>query len=195
MPEFNLSSLVDSQLAAQPFPHFPLTNILTGGLDKLLFDWFEQTDAWGLTETSFYKQYEFSFLDTDVPVQLSLLTSENTIAKIIAESQKAFGVSQLKLVGITAHKLVDGHKIGVHNDFIDGDETHRLLIQINENWQPENGGFLMLFNSKDPNDLASIIQPINNTGIAFEISPKSYHAVSTIHNFHRYTLVYTFSNN
>jgi Rps23 Pro-64 3,4-dihydroxylase Tpa1-like proline 4-hydroxylase len=93
-----------------------------------------------------------------------------------------------------AHKLVNGQKIAIHNDFNNGDETHRLVIHINPHWKEENGGFLMLFSSSNAEDLSKIINPINNTAFGFEISSSSHHAVSKIYDYIRYTIVYTFKN-
>ncbi len=89
-------------------------------------------------------------------------------------------------------KLVNGHTIRLHNDFIPGRETHRLLIQLNRNWQDENGGFLLFFNSSAPEDIHRVIHPVHNSSVGFAISPKSNHAVSTVYNGERYTLVYSF---
>ncbi|MDP2162069.1 MAG: cyclophane-containing peptide 2OG-Fe(II) oxygenase YhhC [Flavobacterium sp.] len=175
-----------------PFRHFSSVSALNGGLDKELFKWFEETDKWGYTETDFYTQYEFSLFDTDIPVPLECLLDRSFIIAIENEFKKVYNSSSLELVGVTAHKLVDGYKMGVHNDFIGEQETHRFLIQINSNWQENNGGYLMLFNSTNADDVSKIILPLNNTGFGFEISPKSYHAVSTVYDFCRYTLVYTF---
>lgn len=176
----------------QPFKTFSLVNVLKNGLEKKLFEWFESTDAWGYTETDFYTQYEFSLFDVNLPDILKCLITENTLKSIEQEFIKIYSITSFQIVGITAHKLVDGYKIGVHNDFIGDEETHRFLIQVNPNWKEENGGFLMLFNSSDSKDVAKIIMPLNNTAFGFEISPKSYHAVSTVYNFSRYTIVYTF---
>jgi Rps23 Pro-64 3,4-dihydroxylase Tpa1-like proline 4-hydroxylase len=176
-----------------PFPHFSSGYIINAGIDCELLNWFEHTRLWSLTETDFYSQYEFSLLEIELPERLKCLIEASSVDAIKTYFEHAFGVAGLVLVGITAHKLIDGHRMGVHNDFIGKDESHRLVIQINENWVQENGGFLMLFGSKNPQDVSKVVQPLHNSGIGFEISPNSYHAVSTVHNFKRYTLVYTFN--
>lgn len=175
-----------------PFPHFSCTDVLKGGLEKELFDWFEKTDSWGLTEMDFYTQFEFSLFDVELPKNLKPLSSIGTINIIKEKMSACFDAHNLEISGITAHKLINGHKIGVHNDFIGGEETHRMVLQINPGWNEDNGGFLMIFNSSDPEDLAKLVMPLNNTAFGFEISPRSYHAVSAVRNYSRYTLVYTF---
>jgi Rps23 Pro-64 3,4-dihydroxylase Tpa1-like proline 4-hydroxylase len=175
-----------------PFRHFSLVSVLKNGLETDLLEWFETTDAWSYTETDFYTQYEFSLFDAQIPVTLRALLDDTTIAAIENEFKNVYNTPSLQLVGLTAHKLIDGYRMGVHNDFIGEDETHRFLIQINANWGEDNGGYLMLFNSTNAEDVSKIVRPLNNTGFGFEISPKSYHAVSTVYDFSRYTLVYTF---
>lgn len=186
---FNLSSLT---VEAQPFPHFYSTSAFQNNFESQLFNWFESTGAWGLTETDFYEQYEFSFLNVELPKDIQFLISEKIIAIIEDKFKTAFNIKSFDLVGVTAHKLVNGQRIGIHNDFINGDETHRLVIHINPGWREENGGFLILFSSSKANDVSKIINPINNSAFGFEISSHSYHAVSKIYDFSRYTIVYTF---
>jgi Rps23 Pro-64 3,4-dihydroxylase Tpa1-like proline 4-hydroxylase len=103
-----------------------------------------------------------------------------------------FSVKLNSEVVLTAHKLIAGHTIRLHNDFVPERETHRLLIQFNREWQDENGGFLLFFNSPAPEDINRIIRPVHNSSVGFAISPKSNHAVSTVNNGERYTLVYSF---
>lgn len=175
-----------------PFPHLSCSSVLRDNIESKLYSWFELTDKWGLTEEEFYTQYEFVLTPAELPEDLKCLISNDTIEVIKCAFKKAFTSNTLKTVSIVAHKLVDGHKIGVHNDYINAEETHRLVIQINPEWKVENGGFLMLFNSANSADVSKIVKPLNNSAFGFEISNKSYHAVSTVRNFSRYSIVYTF---
>ena len=191
----NLSSSINlsaSKIASLPFPHLSCASVLNEGLESDLHNWFEHTGNWGLTEEEFYTQYEFVLSKTIMPENLQGLVTDDTIQTIKDTLKKAFEVNQLETVSVVAHKLVDGHKIGVHNDYINGEETHRLIVQINPDWKIENGGFLILFNSPNPEDVSKIVKPLNNSAFGFEISNRSYHAVSTVRNFSRYSIVYTF---
>ena len=87
---------------------------------------------------------------------------------------------------------MEGQTIRIHNDYVEGHETHRLLIQLNDGWTDENGGMLMLFGSASHRDLKRVVRPLHGSALSFEISPDSYHAVSTIHGGERFTLVYSF---
>jgi hypothetical protein len=86
---------------------------------------------------------------------------------------------------------VSGQTIRIHNDYIGGEETHWILVQINRGWDDANGGMLMLFDGPRMEDVARVVRPLHASATGFEISPPSFHAVSTIHSGERYTLVYS----
>jgi Rps23 Pro-64 3,4-dihydroxylase Tpa1-like proline 4-hydroxylase len=177
---------------SEPFAHFWANGAFDNQMELDMLDWLKSTRNWQLTETDFYEQYEFSLLSSELPTHLKCLISEETIQYIERRFEEIFQIESLSLVGVVAHKLVENHRIGIHNDFINGEETHRLIIQINSGWKEENGGYLMLFSSSEVKDVAKIIIPFSNSVVGFEISERSYHAVSKIYNFSRYTIVYTF---
>jgi len=180
-------------LNRQPFPHFCTPDIFPAELAQQVLQWLEQAQTWEFTRTDFYEQYEFSLLHLDLPAQLHRLISPTTIQVLEVDMAAKFQVEALELVGATIHKLTDGQRIGVHNDFIGKAESHRLIIQLNRGWTPDHGGYLMLFNSASAQDVQQLVVPANNSAFGFEISPASYHAVSTVNDFARYTLVYTFA--
>lgn len=192
MPNEDILDFSEIFVEITPFNHFLVDSVLKNSLEIKLLDWLDSTDNWDYTETDFYTQYEFSLLNVKIPAELKTLLSAETVDTIKNQFYKNWKTNSLELVGLTVHKLVDGYKMGVHNDFIGEDESHRFLIQINSGWNEDNGGYLMLFNSMNSEDVSKIIMPLNNTGFGFEISPKSYHAVSKVYDFFRYTLVYTF---
>lgn len=181
-----------TQLETQPFPHFCAANVLAPALERGLHEWLANAATWELTTTDFYEQYEFSLLHIELPAHLRCLVEGELPRQAIAEMERAFHVSGLEMVSATIHKLTNGQRIGVHNDFIGVDESHRLIIQVNEGWTEANGGYLMLFNSSDAEDVSQLVLPVSNSAFAFAISADSHHAVSTVYDFTRYTLVYTF---
>jgi Rps23 Pro-64 3,4-dihydroxylase Tpa1-like proline 4-hydroxylase len=180
-------------LSAAPFLHLYVKEILKrDDADRILL-WLKSSAPWKLVETDFYEQHEFSLLDSALPSELQYLTSDTSIKALGAELERTFEVSgQLQLVEVSAHKLTRGQTIRIHNDHLEQQESHRLLIQLNEGWQENQGGLLMLFRSETPESLHNILLPIHGSGFAFEISPRSFHAVSSINSGERYTLVYTF---
>ncbi len=140
----------------------------------------------------FYTQYEFNLYEIPLPVELQTLLSKQTQQNITDKFHTQLGTGGLELISVVAHKLTDGHRITIHNDFIGSEESHRFVIHFTPLWTEVNGGYLMVFGSSKVDEVKEIFAPLNNFGFGFEISNKSYHAVSTVRNFNRYTLVYTF---
>lgn len=184
--------LSDAKVEQHPFPHFCAKSVFSPELERNLYHWLENVLDWELTRTDFYEQYEFSLLHLPLPSKLGCLIEDKLIDTIRKQLEESFNIRLLELSGVTVHKITDGQRIGVHNDFIGKEESHRLLVQINANWREENGGYLLLFNSSNAEDVSTIIRPVSNSAFGFEISSQSNHAVSTVYNFSRYTLVYTF---
>lgn len=191
----NTAEMIDlsgAKVEKRPFPHFCAKSVFSPALERNLCHWLENALDWELTQTDFYEQYEFSLLHIPLPTKLGCLIEDKLVSTIREQLEVSFNVCSLELSGVTVHKLTDGQRIGVHNDFIGKEESHRLLVQINANWREENGGYLLLFNSSSAEDVSDIIRPVSNSAFGFEISTLSNHAVSTVYNFSRYTLVYTF---
>lgn len=182
-----------SQFITEPYEHFFLDQIIADDLSQSLLKWLETSAPWNLVEASFYEQYEFSFWETELPQELSFIKSKTTLDYLCSTFEKVFNAKlDYNKVDVTAHKLINGQRIRIHNDFIPDEETHRLVIQINSGWVEENGGLLMLFSSSNADDISQVINPKNGCALGFAISPNSYHAVSRIYDGERYTLVYSF---
>ncbi len=182
-----------ARASTDPFPHVRVPGILALEAADRALRWLRTRAPWVLRVESFYEQYEFSLLATELDVEVADFVSPALIEIISEELQGRFAVEEgLVLVDVGAHRLTAGQTIRIHHDYLDGQETHRLLIQLNDGWSAERGGLLMLFASEAPESLRHIITPTHASGFAFEISPSSYHAVSTIRDGERYTLVYTF---
>lgn len=179
--------------ASSPFPHMRVPEILTPEAGDRILRWFRSGAPWRLRVESFYEQHEFSLLATDLDTQVGELISAEFVEKVRQDLQARFDVhASLILVDVAAHRLTAGQTIRVHNDYLGDSETHRLLIQLNDGWSADHGGLLMLFADGIPESLAAVVMPTHLSGFAFEISPISYHAVSSIKDGERYTVVYTF---
>jgi Rps23 Pro-64 3,4-dihydroxylase Tpa1-like proline 4-hydroxylase len=179
--------------ATAPFPHAAVPAILASADADAALAWLETDAPWQLRVASFYEQYEFSLTGLNIPSRVRGLTDPAFIEALRDFLRSTVGaVGDLELADICAHKLVPDQTIRVHNDFIGEEETHRILVQLNSGWAIENGGILMIFSSDRPEDVFSVVMPTHGSGFAFEISERSFHAVSTIKTGERYTLVYTF---
>ena len=188
-----LADFSDSQSKATPFPHIRAAHALPEGLASNLLDWFDAGAPWSLAQASFYEQQEFSLLNTDLPESVKQLTSRTLVRSIVRELDISLNSGPLELVDICAHRLMSGMTIRLHNDFLGTtEESHRMLIQLNRGWSQEQGGLLMLFDDDCSESLTDMILPVHRSAFGFEISKRSYHAVSTVYNGFRDTIVYTF---
>lgn len=186
---FNLSSV---ERFSKPFDYFLSPQALRDDLSTTLLSWLETEAPWKLVETDFYEQYEFSFWDVEVPPELIVLRGPDFLNGLKTRIENLFHVELGNDIDVAAHKLIPGQRIRLHNDFIAGEQTYRLLIQLNRDCKDEDGGLLLLFNSADPADIHKVFRPIHNDAIGFVVSPSSNHAVSLIHGGERFTLVYSF---
>ena len=177
---------------ATPFRYFLARHCFSPDLEPTLLEWFETGAPWRLVETDFYEQYEFSMFDAALPENVSLLAAPEGLAAFRSAMGALFDVELDDRVDLVAHRLMPGQRIALHNDYLTGKETHRLTVQLNRGLRDEDGGFFMLFNSKDPNDIHRIVRPVSGSAIGFEIGENSNHAVSLLHGGERYTLVYSF---
>lgn len=179
--------------SADPFPHLALPAILSRRTADRLLVWLKTSAPWRLRVESFYEQHEFSLLSEDSSPTSRALIDESVIETLRALVRDNFRiVGELELVDVSAHRLTPNQTIRIHNDSIDGEETHRVLIQLNDGWSVVQGGLLMLFGSQAPEDVRAVFEPSHGSAFAFEISERSFHAVSTIRCGERFTLVYTF---
>jgi Rps23 Pro-64 3,4-dihydroxylase Tpa1-like proline 4-hydroxylase len=184
--------LVPIERFTNPFDYFTSYQAFTAEFSRLILDWLETHAPWKLVQTDFYEQYEFSFWNVQLPTEVEILIDANLINHLRQRIGTIFDAKLSSRVDIAAHRLTVGQRIRLHNDYIAGKESHRVLVQLNRGWTTDNGGLLMLFNSSDPADIHKIFRPVHNTAIAFAISPNSNHAVSTIQHGDRFTLVFSF---
>ncbi len=187
-----LIDLSQAEKSSDPFAFFYGENAVPLELAIELLIWFETSAPWHLTKASFYEQFEFSLLEAKLPSSIKPLCSTKTLLQLRHDVGKLFGASLIEEVEVTAHKLVRGQSIRIHNDFIAGRETHRLLLQFNREWSQEDGGLLMLFKSLEAESVQRIFPPLHRLAFGFAISPCSHHAVSSVKRGERFTLVYSF---
>jgi Rps23 Pro-64 3,4-dihydroxylase Tpa1-like proline 4-hydroxylase len=176
----------------EPFPYFTATEGFGEGTSAAILEWLETEVPWKLVETSFYEQYELSLLGVPMPPHLEFIAKRPFLEDIRSKIERIFGARIGERIDCTVHKLVRGQRIRIHNDYIPGEETHRVLVQLNRGWHDDQGGFLMLFNSQEPSDVHRVFSPFHDSVVGFAISERSNHAVSTIHGGERFTLVFSF---
>lgn len=178
-----------SEFFSDPFPHIFSMRAMDPDIALQVLQWLETCAHWKLVETNFYEQFEFSLRDVEIPEHLSFLEDGSLASAVLKHMSSMFNTPLTDKVGIVAHKLTPGQRIRIHNDCLEGGETHRLVIQFNSGWTSTNGGFSIIFSSANAEDIHRIVKPIHNSAVGFSISSNSHHAVSTVYNHTRYSLV------
>jgi Rps23 Pro-64 3,4-dihydroxylase Tpa1-like proline 4-hydroxylase len=184
-----------AELRCDPFPHTVVTGLIANDLADATLRWMETAAPWTLRVASFYEQWEIHLDPTTLPANLASLVAPTTISSLTETMLQPLTEAPLELTEVTAHKLANGQTIRIHNDYIERQESHRLLIQLNRGWTNSQGGLLMLFGGDRPEEIRRTLRPLHRSALGFTISPHSFHAVSTIHSGERYTLVYSFKTN
>jgi hypothetical protein len=190
LPTWPLPTLGQWSVEASPFRYAISLRCINPELGDALLAWFEGDAPWGLTRTDFYEQYEFSCWDSPSPLA-AFLTSGAVLDLVRAEMTEIFDRRFEEGVDVVCHRLLPTQKIGIHNDYLVGLETHRLIIQVNRGLTDTDGGVLMLFNSNDPTNIHKLLHPLSLSGFAFEISADSHHAVSQVHGGERFSVIYS----
>jgi hypothetical protein len=181
-----------TQLLAKntPFRYSVFNNVLEEAVAFGFLHRLETSQLWRLARKSFYEQYEMILSpETDVA---DGLVSPDLLIDLLNFMQSQFGTRLEKRVEIVAHKMIAGQGIGLHNDSVPGWESHRLTITLNRDFQDKDGGFLVFFNSENPSDILTVVRPAHNCGVAFELKPNAYHAVSEVSAGNRFSLVFSF---
>ncbi|MGC0865995.1 cyclophane-containing peptide 2OG-Fe(II) oxygenase YhhC [Pantoea agglomerans] len=178
-------------LNKNPYKYFSTQSTLSKDEELLIISWMEKLAPWKLKVTDFYQQYEFSLQHIKLPPEISFLTEKEFIYNLKDKVESIFSVILSDEIDVVAHKLEKNQTIKIHNDMrdVENRETHRILFQLNKNFQEENGGFLLIL---DDQEIVEVIHPVSGSVQGFEISSKSNHAVSTVHNGERLTIVYSF---
>lgn len=122
--------VADSPIAARsaPFPHAVVHRLLASSLAERVLEWFEHEAPWRLRVESFYEQYELNLRQVGLPAHLRDLVTDATIDRLADRMLAPLTQDGLVLAEANAHKLLPGQTIKIHNDYVEGAETHRLLI-------------------------------------------------------------------
>jgi hypothetical protein len=183
----------DVATSRTPFPYFVAQQVFTRDVADSLLGWLEEDAPWHLHEGQFFEQYETNLRAARLPAGCAAISAPATLAALRHEVGAALGVDLDERVTISAHKLLPGQGIGIHNDAPDeGHETHRLVVAFGRSYDDRHGGHLIFLNSSRPEDLHRIFRPLHNTGVGFAMSDASYHAVTEVREGARYSVVFSF---
>jgi Rps23 Pro-64 3,4-dihydroxylase Tpa1-like proline 4-hydroxylase len=188
-------NLHTAQLAETPFKHFAIKDCLAKSDGDKILQWFETAAVWkdrGIPD--FYSMNVLELTDAELPHDIQWINHPDWLCKLRSDLERLFSRKLLGPIKIDAHIMTPGHKIGIHTDFGFTKQTHRLVIQLNRGWTVTNGGRLVLLPERSPKESTEkqkIYLPLHCSAVGFEISDRSYHAVTPILSGERYTLCYS----
>lgn len=180
-----------------PYRHLVADSIVTPGTADDLLLWLESGAAWKPKSVQdFYDSDDIDLRTQSLPANLAWLVAHERCAALRDFVASQFDVEVAARVDVTAHRLKAGQRIGVHTDHGEVPQSHRLLVQLNRGWTPSQGGLLMMF-GEPPSSVDSWMPeraylPVHGSSVCFEVSSKSWHAVSAVSSGDRYTLCVSF---
>jgi hypothetical protein len=175
----------------RPFHFAVSSNLLAAGDD--LLHWVSSNDRWRRHDGGFYTADVISVdalaPDGEVGVLFDV-TRRRTLERAVST---AFGAA-LRLHGpIAVHRMAPGQGIGIHCDAPSaGEETHRVVVLLAGDRAMTDGGHFLFLENERPSSLQAIFPLVHNSAIAFELTGRSFHAVTTVMAGHRYSLVMSF---
>jgi Rps23 Pro-64 3,4-dihydroxylase Tpa1-like proline 4-hydroxylase len=186
------------QVQTNPFKYFVAKKFFTEEYANYLLEWVQNHTSWKRVVEHFYDQYEFRINENDsLPNFIKVLIETEFLQKVKRCAEYAFKVDLKNKVDVDFHKLLPGQAISIHNDYTSNPdyETHRIVIQLNNNMTTKNGGILCTFGSNSIDNIDKAIKPTHNSCFGFEISKDSYHAVSPVIYGERFTLIFSMYKN
>ncbi len=187
---------MDAVTIATPFPHAVVADFFEPDVCQRLLEWLEENDRWrGRVADEFYNIEEMVVTADELPRELAFLLEPSFLAKLRRQMRGFFGVEFQELTTLRLHKLANGCRIRVHTDFGTEPDTHRLVVHLTRDWEVERGGILMFLDAAHLGELHEAHRdyvPVPGLAVGFEISERSYHAVTEVLDGERYTLCYSF---
>ena len=190
--------LTDSRRVAffsEPFPHFVCPEFLDAATADALLAWLDAR-PWRSVGLDGYDGYcDMPLTASNLPEALSGVVAPAFHIQLRQIMAQFFPIDSSGHVRATAHRILAGGALSPHTDVSHIRFTHRLLVQLNREWNPECGGLLCL-HAGNPHASQELplktVPPMHRSGFAFEISPRSFHSVTPVLHGQRYTLSYTF---
>jgi Rps23 Pro-64 3,4-dihydroxylase Tpa1-like proline 4-hydroxylase len=176
----------------RPFAHAQIEQFFDPDLANLLADWLREDAPWLRSQSGFYDQHELNLKDAAIATSANAVLQRTFLSAVRRNAESVFGVSLEPFIKVSAHKLIPGQGIGVHNDGDHTQETHRIVVQLSRGLTPASGGALVLFWSPDINDVAKVVLPVFNTAFAFRLGGPAFHAVAELAEGERYTVLFSF---
>lgn len=169
---------------SKPFPHFSLPNFLIRRkfVDDLRLELraaefhHKENDLFSLNQTSDLENF-------DAKKYPNLVNFRNLFkTDVLRWLKKVSGVDLNSEVAITSSNYNHTDLLLPHDDQCEG-RAFAFILYLTPEWKESDGGQLVLYNCDDDNNpisVAKVTNPVENTLMMFEVSPRSWHMVTEV---------------
>jgi Rps23 Pro-64 3,4-dihydroxylase Tpa1-like proline 4-hydroxylase len=189
-----LKNLRTAYQLANPFPHIVIDEFMSEFDAMFISKEMDNYTMWGSDGSEYSKQAQVNKFFTpwcddniedikrDMPLTWKYLQYYNS-PEFLQQLEDLTGIKGLiaddLYEGGGVHKIESGGKLSVHTDYSkhprkDLYRRINLLIYLNEDWDPNWGGSLQLWNN-DTKELVSEVQPMMNRAVIFNTTSTSLH--------------------
>jgi Rps23 Pro-64 3,4-dihydroxylase Tpa1-like proline 4-hydroxylase len=189
-----LKNLRTAYQLANPFPHIVIDEFMSEFDAMFISKEMDNYTMWGSDGSEYSKQAQVNKFFTpwcddniedikrDMPLTWKYLQYYNS-PEFLRQLEDLTGIKGLiaddLYEGGGVHKIESGGKLSVHTDYSkhprkDLYRRINLLIYLNEDWDPNWGGSLQLWNN-DTKELVSEVQPMMNRAVIFNTTSTSLH--------------------
>jgi len=189
-----LKNLRTAYQLANPFPHIVIDEFMSEFDARFISKEMDNYTMWGSDGSEYSKQAQVNKFFTpwcddniedikrDMPLTWKYLQYYNS-PEFLRQLEDLTGIKGLiaddLYEGGGVHKIESGGKLSIHTDYSkhprkDLYRRINLLIYLNEDWDPNWGGSLQLWNN-DTKELVSEVQPMMNRAVIFNTTSTSLH--------------------
>jgi len=189
-----LKNLRTAYQLASPFPHIVIDEFMSEFDARFISKEMDNYTMWGSDGSEYSKQAQVNKFFTpwcddniedikrDMPLTWKYLQYYNS-PEFLRQLEDLTGIKGLiaddLYEGGGVHKIESGGKLSIHTDYSkhprkDLYRRINLLIYLNEDWDPNWGGSLQLWNN-DTKELVSEVQPMMNRAVIFNTTSTSLH--------------------
>jgi Rps23 Pro-64 3,4-dihydroxylase Tpa1-like proline 4-hydroxylase len=177
------AALAERYQNAQPFPHIAVDDFLPADFLRGLLGEFPDNSSRGYFDRD-QERFKFQVPPADIPGhRLRNLVTELNSPAVLKFLEAMTGIAALipdpYYVGGGLHETLPGGHLGVHADFnvhkqLNLERRLNLLVYLNDDWQPEYGGDLELWDQKMEKRWHKVA-PLLGRAVVFNTSLDSFH--------------------
>lgn len=176
------------QVEKSPFLHAKIAPVLNARKAEQLLYWLDRT-KWQRGNQPFQK-FDVPSVQNAKRILQNNFLDQQTIGSIRSHLEFGLHTHLGQEATIAVHRYSSGAGLTVHTD---GDvEEARFVLNLNHNWQPNQGGIWVLSTSSALKEPVCYLPPLHNTGFGFLTTKDSYHSLSERHSSVGYTIVLGF---